>query len=289
MDLLLTHGRRALMILGILFTLLSCDNDTTEPALADNSSINLATTSLGSTLTGEAGKTLYFFSLDANGNSGCNTPSCLTNWVTYYADKATMKLGTGLEATDFGAITRADGRMQTTYKGWPLYYFKNDAKAGDVLGDKVGNVWFVAKPNYSIMLASSQLVGNDGKNYVTTTSAAAYAEGNGSTIYMTDTTGRTLYGYAFDKKNKNNYTKADFSNDAVWPLFQVTTIGDLPSTLNKADFAVIKVFGKDQLTYKGWPLYYFGADATGRGANKGISFPKVGVWPIVNTTTPEAP
>ncbi len=278
------------MTLAVGLTLLSCATDTTAPAgVADDSSLNLATTSLGQTLTGVDGKTLYFFALDADGKTGCNAPECLANWYTYYADKATLKLGAGLNAADFETITRTDGRLQTSYKGWPLYYYKNDAKAGDVLGDKVSNAWFVAKPNYTVMLVGSQLKGLDGKNYVTTTSTAAYAEGSGNTFYLTDANGRTLYGYAFDKNNKNNYTKADFSNDPTWPLFQVATVGDLPSTLNKADFSTIKVFGKDQLTYKGWPLYYFGPDGTVRGANKGVSVPRPGVWPIVNNTTPVAP
>lgn len=284
-----TPGQRSLLMLALTVSLLSCATDTTEPAgVATDTGLTLATTSLGQTLTGANGKTLYFFAGDADGKTGCNAPECLTNWYTYYADKAALKVGTGLTATDFSEITRADGRLQTTYKGWPLYYFKNDAKAGDVLGDKVGNAWFVAKPNYTVMLVSSQLKGNDGKNYVTG-NTVSYAEGTGNTVYMTDANGRTLYGYAFDKNNKNNYTKADFSNDPTWPLFQVATVGDLPSSLNKADFAVIKVHGKDQLTYKGWPLYYFGPDGTVRGANKGVSVPRTGIWPIVNATTPVAP
>lgn len=285
----LLHSRRALMILSTGLLLLSCDNDTTEPTSApDDSTLTLATTSLGQTLTGVDGKTLYFFAGDADGKTGCNTPECLASWYTYYTDKATLKVGTGLNAADVAEITRPDGRRQTTYKGWPLYYYKRDAKAGDVLGDKVANAWFVAKPNYTVMLVSSQLKGLDAKNYVTG-NTVSYSEGTGNTVYMTDANGRTLYGYAFDKNNKNNYTKADFSNDPTWPLFQVAAVGDLPSSLNKADFATIKVFGKDQLTYKGWPLYYFGPDGTVRGANKGVSVPRPGIWPIVNNTTPVAP
>jgi len=284
-----TPGQRTLLMLALTISLLSCDKDTTAPAgIATDTSLNLATTTLGQTLTGVDGKTLYFFVGDADGKTGCNAPGCLTNWYTYFADKATLKLGTGLNAADFAEITRPDGRLQTTYKGWPLYYFKGDAKAGDVLGDKVANAWFVAKPSYTVMLVSSQLKGNDGKNYVTG-NTVSYTEGTGNTVYITDANGRTLYGFASDKNNKNNYTKADFSNDPTWPLFQVAAVGDLPSSLNKADFATIKVFGKDQLTYKGWPLYYFGPDGTVRGANKGVSVPRPGIWPIVNTTTPVAP
>jgi predicted lipoprotein with Yx(FWY)xxD motif len=34
-------------------------------------------------------------------------------------------------------ITRADGSLQTTYKGWPLYYFSKDAGPGDLKGENV--------------------------------------------------------------------------------------------------------------------------------------------------------
>ena len=37
---------------------------------------------------------------------------------------------------------RADGKMQTTYKGFPLYYWVDDKKMGDTLGQDVGNVWY---------------------------------------------------------------------------------------------------------------------------------------------------
>lgn len=71
------------------------------------------------------------------------------------------------------------------------------------------------------------------------------------------------------------------------PIFFVD-IEDLPGDLNASDFGGITVFGRQQLTYRGWPLYYFGQDQQ-RGENKGVSFPVAGDWPIVNTDTPEAP
>ncbi|MGI8635373.1 MAG: hypothetical protein ACR2KZ_08215 [Segetibacter sp.] len=35
------------------------------------------------------------------------------------------------------------------------------------------------------------------------------------------------------------------------------------------------------MTYKGWPMYYFGADSMKRGLNKGVSVPAPGVWPAI--------
>ncbi|MBA4140990.1 MAG: hypothetical protein H0X70_10930, partial [Segetibacter sp.] len=98
----------------------------------------------------------------------------------------------------------------------------------------------------------------------------------------------TLYGFKNDKNNKNNYTKTDFSNTPIWPIYETDKIV-VPSVLDKTLFGVIDVFGKKQLTYKGWPLYYFGQDAQVRGANKGISFPAPAVWPVVGKDTPPAP
>ncbi|MNL47358.1 Secreted repeat [compost metagenome] len=124
------------------------------------------------------------------------------------------------------------------------------------------------------MIVRSQLVGHDGKNY-----KSDYTVGDGSTTYFTDAKGITLYTFKNDNFKKNNFTKADFSNNAVWPIYETDKIV-VPSTLDKSKFSVITVFGKSQLVYNGWPLYYFGQDANVRGANKGISFPSPGIWPV---------
>lgn len=82
--------------------------------------LNLETTALARVLTGDGGRTLYFFGADADGTANC-TGACAGNWPVYY--KETFGLGCGLTAPDFAIITRDDGAKQTTYKGWPLYYF----------------------------------------------------------------------------------------------------------------------------------------------------------------------
>lgn len=266
-------------------TIYSCDSDDNSVVI-DKKTIKVAqSNTFGKILTDREGKTLYFFSRDSKGISECTT-GCLDVWPIFYTDNLS-NIDKSLNASDFSTITRPDGKKQTTYKGWPLYYYKNDTKAGDINGDKVNNVWYVAKPDYTVMYTLAQLVGNDGKNYVTSNNASTYTEGVGITFYLTDANGRTLYRFKNDKKDKNNFTAADFSNNGVWPISELSKM-KFPSILNPADFGTITVHGRTQLTYKGWPLYYFGQD-TARGDNKGISVPTPNVWPIVNTDTALAP
>jgi len=273
--------KKTFLLLVSIVLLHSCnkDNDDT-PQLPTENAVKLATNaSLGKILTDSAGKSLYFFSKDTKETSVC-IDGCIDIWPVFYTENLTID--TGLDLADFATITRTDGAKQTTYKGWPLYYFANDVKAGVTKGDKVNNIWYVAKPDYSLMYVTSQLKGHDDKNYT-----SQFMEGIGATPYIVDIDGRTLYTFSKDTKNTNTFTKSDFSNNGVWPIAEIT-LDKIPSILNNNDFGTIDVFGKTQITYKGWPLYYFGQD-TARGDNKGISFPAPGVWPIANVDTSMAP
>lgn len=257
----------------IAFTITSCNDNDDENLEVNTITVMLSSdAALGSILVDGNGNSLYFFSKDTKQASEC-VDGCLDAWPVFY--DANIEVSSGLDANDFGVITRADGSKQTTYKDWPLYYFANDSSAGDTNGDGVGGVWFIAKPDYSIMYANAQLTGNDGNNYL-----GDYTLGDGTTSYIVSIGGRTIYTFMNDQNNTNNFTASDFSNNSVWPIVEIT-LDQIPSTLDNSDFGTINVFGRTQLTYKGWPLYYFGQD-TERGDNKGISVPNPGVWPIVN-------
>jgi len=242
---------------------------------------------LGNILVDKEGRTLYFSSNDANGQS--STGGCETMWPVFNIDNLTQdKLGDGLSVGGFGSITTASGKKQLTYKGYPLYYFApgGQKEAPGLTGGEASNdVWFVAKPDYTIMISNAQLMGNDGKNYLNN-----YTEGVGKTLYFTDGKGLTLYTFTKDSANNNNFTKPDFSNNTVWPIYETDQVV-VPSTLDKALFGSIDVFGKKQLTFKGWPLYYFGADGQVRGNNKGVSVIMPGVWrvPVKNMTVAPLP
>jgi len=114
------------------------------PALADHHAVKVAKKDpVGSFLTDTKGMTLYIFKKDSAGKSACEGP-CVEKWPLYFRDAVAAK--DGLKAEDFGTITRADGKKQTTYKGMPLYYFAGDKAAGDTAGQGVKDVWYVAAP-----------------------------------------------------------------------------------------------------------------------------------------------
>ncbi|MGJ1408191.1 COG4315 family predicted lipoprotein [Sphingobacterium thalpophilum] len=270
--------KTALTILALFF-FFSCSKDEEQDKVQPGGIQVVANSRFGNILTDTEGKTLYFFSNDTKATSTCKG-NCLATWPVYYSSQTSTDLK--LDKNLIGEITREDGAKQSTFKGWPLYYYAGDSQVGQVNGDAMNKIWYVAKPDYLLMIANGQLIGHDGKNYL-----GDYSEGIGPTSYLTDDKGRTLYAFKPDKFNKNTYTASDFSNDALWPIFQNET-GSLPSLLRTDDMAVINVFGRKQLTYKGWPLYYFGQDQQ-RGDNKGVSFPKPGIWPVLNNTTTTAP
>ena len=71
--------------------------------------------------------------------STCNA-QCAINWPPLMA---------AADAKDNGAytvVTRDDGSKQWAYKGKPLYFWKDDKKAGDADGDGRNNVWHIAAP-----------------------------------------------------------------------------------------------------------------------------------------------
>lgn len=120
------------------------------------------TTSGETYLTDGKGMALYTFTKDEADLESCQG-QCLVNWPVYA--QTNFVVASGLNASDFGVIKRADGTKQATYKGWPLYYFKSDAKAGDTLGQGVGNVWFLAGPSTKVRGEAAEKVTIEIKNF----------------------------------------------------------------------------------------------------------------------------
>jgi len=262
-----------LLFLSVVFK--SCAKDTTPDKIR---SVQLAADPvLGSILTDSKGYTLYYFSNDIDGGPSKCTGGCLAVWPVFYDSLLNAStVGSGLNAADFTTVTHPTGVKQTAYKGWPLYYYApKDASGanvrelpGEKKGEKVGNIWFVVKTNYSIFLANKK-VGIAGTTDSTTKE------------FLTDSAGNTLYLFTKDSLNPTTLpTNCVTGCIAAWPVFYTSNM-NIPSLLNKADFGEItRTDGpngttRKQSTYKGRPLYYYTPDAFTRGVAKGEGVGKV--------------
>lgn len=259
----------------------ACDDSGTD---SDPPEFNIQTISHdlhGEVLADHEGNVLYFYSRDVKGESNCSG-ECIDSWPAFHMTDLNPE--DNLNADYFETIDHPDAGLQTTYKGWPLYYFSGDQQAGDAIGDGALNEWFVAKPDYSLMNATEQLVGADGENYVID-DEGNYSRGEELTNYFANDEGRTLYIFINDSTKTNNCTEGCRDN---WPVFH-TEIESLPSNINRDQIGEFTAHGdRQQLTYKGWPLYYFSSDNE-RGDTKGVSVPEPGVWPVMQKDMEAAP
>ncbi len=214
--------------------------------------INVASSGRVHYLTDSNGMTLYYFTKDVAGQSACYG-GCAKVWPIFHAN--TIDVPSTLSSSDFGTITRTDGTPQTTYKGWPLYYFAGDKAPGDVKGEGVRKIWYIMTvPFYSVMVGTSAELGN----------------------YLTDANGKTLYYFTKDSPSKS----ACYGRCAeLWPVFHAQNL-IVPSGLKTSDFGTItRTDGTQQTTYKGYPLYYWVRDKS-RGETTGQNVGKV--WFVID-------
>ncbi|TLM83281.1 hypothetical protein FDW83_09920 [Pseudarthrobacter sp. NamE2] len=120
----------------------SATSTTTASAAVD---LMTASSSAGEIVVDGKGMSVYFFTNDVkdSGTSAC-TDACLAAWPPVVTTSATPA-AEGVTGT-LGTINTPDGKMQVTLNGMPLYYFAKDTKPGDVLGQGVNGVWYLADP-----------------------------------------------------------------------------------------------------------------------------------------------
>jgi predicted lipoprotein with Yx(FWY)xxD motif len=165
-----------------------------------------------------------------------------------------VSVGDGVDGSLLGTAPRTDGSSHVTYNGWPLYYFAADNAPGDTNGQGVNDVWYVLDPaGDGIGLAASVEI--------------VLAENDLGSV-LTDADGNTLY--LFDPDAQGESVCYDQCETAWPPLVADATAGEgvdeaLLGTAPRTD-------GSTQVTYNGWPLYYFANDAApgdinGQGVN----------------------
>jgi predicted lipoprotein with Yx(FWY)xxD motif len=131
----------ALVLLGIA---VATANGSTATVSSGGS---LKTAEIGSVtvLTNAKGRTLYWFAPDTSTASKCYG-SCATYWPPV---KGPATAGAGVTGT-LGTIKRADGSVQATYDGHPLYTYIGDSAPGQARGNNLnlnGGLWHEVTPS----------------------------------------------------------------------------------------------------------------------------------------------
>jgi predicted lipoprotein with Yx(FWY)xxD motif len=156
-------GRRTTVLLGVLALVAACSTQggggtttnppatqgsqpSAAPSVAPSAPVSAGLTleladdaELGAYVAGEDGLALYVFLPDEGDTSECNG-ECAINWPPLTGEIAA---GAGVTG-EIGSITREDGTEQVTLGGAPLYYFVGDEAAGDVNGQGLQDVWYLA-------------------------------------------------------------------------------------------------------------------------------------------------
>lgn len=203
---------------------------------------------IGPYLTDLAGMTLYIYGADFPGD--CNSPpvsnctaDCAVAWPPF--DAHDRSLPATVDPANFGDIDRGDGTHQTTYLGWPLYYYKSDTAPNTINGQGKGKTWFAAEtvlPN--LMVMRGPVAG-------------------GGIKFLADDHGRTLYSIAGDTLGTNGTAPvSNCAGDCAASFFPYYPGDIFPVTsLEPHDVSIFeRADGKLQGAYKGAPLYFSSAD-----------------------------
>lgn len=230
---------------------------------------------LGSFLVDDKGMTLYLFSKDSPNTTVCYD-KCATAWPPLLTNGNPVA-GEGVDASLLATTKRTDGTTQVTYNGWPLYYYEKDKAPGDVIGQDVGGVWFVVS-------AEGEMVETQATEAPAATEPAAaggttVSLGENDTLgsFLVDDKGMTLYLFTKDTPN----TTVCYDKCATaWP--PLLTTGD-PVAGEGVDASLLgtteRTDGTIQVTYNGWPLYYYEKDkAPGDVTGQDVG----GVWFVVS-------
>jgi len=263
-------------------------------------------TKLGAMLVGPNGMTLYRFTKDSAGVSNCSG-GCATVWPALTVT-GTPTAGTGVTGT-LATIKRIDGSLQVTYNGWPLYYYAADQKAGDTNGQGVVNAWYVVAPAVAAATAATPASSSAPASPSNTPAASASTPAPSTTAAATTVSlvqnaklgpilvgpnGKTLYRFLKDSADVSNCAGKCVS---IWPPLSVAAgtptagagVTGRLGTIKRAD-------GSVQVTYNGWPLYYYAADqkpgdTNGQGILKAwyVMAPAVPVATAATTATAVQP
>ena len=204
---------------------------------------------------------LYLRTGDERNKSNC-AEDCAKTWPPLLTAGDALA-GEGVTIQVLKSITRDYGSNQVAYNGWPLYYFAGDEAPGDAKGQNTGGVWFVVS-----------IYGGPKQN----NAIVKVSEHPDLGTILTDASNRTLYLFTVDERDQPNCLHGCAM---AWP--PLLTRGDSTAGEGIAGGRLTSVTrddGSEQITYNGWPLYYYALDqrpGDARGQNSGL------IWYVVST------
>lgn len=228
-----------LMVTSLGFAIPAMAQDATAEATGEAMSleyvVNLSSTEeLGDFFVDANGMTLYTFDRDTLNTSNCSG-ECLVAWPALIVESEDAITADESIPGIWSTFTRDDGTLQVVYNGWPLYYWFRDTVAGDTTGQAVGKVWWVASPA-TVALVPTEM----------------------GPVLSSDT-GMTLYLFTNDEIGVSNCYEQCAAN---WPPYLVESADDLlkGANIGGALGTIERTDGTLQVTYNGWPLYYWAKD-----------------------------
>jgi predicted lipoprotein with Yx(FWY)xxD motif len=120
------------------------------PARAADGALTVRASQYGRILFDGRGFVLYLFTRDRRSLSRC-AGECATRWPPFIVRRR-ARAGSGARAAFIGTTRRADGRLQVTYAGRPLYYYVGDTSRGQILcqnAPEFGGIWYVVQSDGS--------------------------------------------------------------------------------------------------------------------------------------------
>ena len=227
--------------------------------------------------TASGARTLYTLSFDPPDMTTC-TGVCQAKWPPLLTGGRALD-GTGIRPRFLGTVRRADGSLQVTYRGHPVYFFFADLGAGAASGLTNGEglidaaadgVWYTVLPN--------------GTQDAGTATIGSQSSSDGTILSITrgfnDATA-TLYAFSSDSATASACTG---TCAIFWPPVLTTTPPTATGSASASLLGAIpRADGTFQVTYDGHPLYFFAEGLDSGTSGAGISADG-GTFNIVNVS-----
>ena len=143
---------RTFLALATLVTAAVLAPDAMSERQLDRGTVTVHSSAYGQILFDGTGFVLYGFTKDPRGRSVCSG-ACAAAWPPYLVTKA-PRAAAGVRSALLGTTRRADGKLQVTYAGRPLYYYVGDRSPREIRCQNIsefGGLWLVARANGTLV------------------------------------------------------------------------------------------------------------------------------------------